>query len=63
MMNSTLEGLWQSLDYIHCEIWFTTFSNCVSEVEKEVGEKDMKSWVVSSAYRRWSKKRILIKRA
>ena len=42
MMNSVLEGLRERrLDDIHCEIRLTAFSNCVMEVEKELGKKDM----------------------
>jgi hypothetical protein len=36
------------LDDIHWETRLTTLSNCVMEVEKELEEKDMKSWVSSA---------------
>lgn len=43
-MNSVLKGSRQRrLDDINLEIWCTTFSNCESEVETELREKDMKS--------------------
>ena len=49
MINSVLEGLKQRrLDDIHLEIWFATESRCTIEVEKEVGKKDMGSWVSSA---------------
>jgi hypothetical protein len=38
MMNSVLEGFKERrLADIHLEIWLTTSSNCVMEVEKQVG--------------------------
>src|SRR6218665_2957041 len=44
MMNSALERLRQMrLDDIHSELWFTALTNCRSDVEKELGEKDTKS--------------------
>ena len=49
IINSVLEGLRQRrLDDIHWETRLTTLSKCAMEVEKELGEKDMKSWVSSA---------------
>jgi hypothetical protein len=42
MINSVFEGLRQRrFDDIHLEIRSTTWSNCVIEVEKLLGEKEM----------------------